>query len=97
MKNFMKRISSTETLNSNAKNNSAHPHNNELLGKTIQVEGKKFRLVEVLSSSGASAVVYKAKFVEASSSTTSSSSLLCTAPRIIIIIMQTKERTFIAR
>ena len=76
MKNFMKRISSTETLNSNAKNNSAHPHNNELLGKTIQVEGKKFRLVEVLSSSGASAVVYKAKFVEASSSTTSSSSAL---------------------
>jgi hypothetical protein len=29
-------------MNSNAKNNSAHPHNNELLGKTILVEGKKF-------------------------------------------------------
>jgi len=81
---MMKRIFSREnfaTTPSSAKNTSNpsqhhhhHHHSNGLLvGKTIQVEGKKFRLVDVISSSGASAVVYKAKF-EASSSTTSSSS-----------------------
>ena len=80
MKKMLKQISSREFFSSSGnKSNFTNNHHPEggslLLGKTIQVEGKRFRLVEVLSSSGASAVVYKAKFEAPTTALSSSSSV----------------------